>query len=119
MISKLFISEKIHFYLTTYNDPTDPSTSNQGWDQYNPQLQDLTKKNGKRYRVKTEDAVSTMSYLNGLADDMRAYSENPLVKEEDWWFKTHRLHTQDHQWSKWHPSRSFQGREFLAEYPYP
>jgi len=25
-----------------------------------------------------------MSYLNGLADDMRAYSENPLVKEEDW-----------------------------------
>jgi hypothetical protein len=25
-----------------------------------------------------------MSYLNGLADDMRAYLENPLVKEEDW-----------------------------------
>ena len=41
-----------------------------------------------------------MAHLNGLVEDLRAYLENPLAKEEDdQSFKTHRIHNQDHQWS--------------------
>jgi hypothetical protein len=88
-ISLEFKDNKLKFQLINLQVqglPLDPNTPvmRSSWTVYNPQLQDLTKKNGKRYRVRTEDAVSTMSYLNGLADNMRAYLENPLVKEEDW-----------------------------------
>ena len=87
-ISLEFKDNKLKFQLTNlevYYDPTDPSTSNQGWDQYNPQFQDLTKKNGKPYRLRIEWAESTMAHLNGLADNLRAYLENPLAKEDDDW----------------------------------
>ena len=89
-ISLEFKDNKLKFQLTNlevYYDPTDPSTPAHltGWITYNPQLQDLTKKNGKPYRLRIEDAESTMAHLNVLADDLAAYLENPLAKEDDDW----------------------------------
>jgi hypothetical protein len=44
-------------------------------------LEHMFKKNGTPFRVRIESAESTMNHLNGLADDLRAYLENPLAKE--------------------------------------
>jgi len=56
-----------------------------GWVGYDPQLADMFKRNGKPYKVRIEAAESTMDHLNGLADNLAAYLENPLAKEEDDW----------------------------------
>ena len=89
-ISLEFKEGKMKFQLTNlevYYDPTDPASPVhlKGWSSYNPQFQDLTKKNGKPYRVRIEDAESTMAHLNDLANNLAAYLENPLAKEEDDW----------------------------------
>ena len=89
-ISLEFKDNKMKFQLTNlevYYDPTDPSNAPgySGWIGYDPQHMDMTKKNGKPYRIRIESAESTMAHLNVLADDLAAYLENPLAKEDDDW----------------------------------
>ena len=89
-ISLEFKDNKLKFQLTNlevYYDPTDPSNAPgySGWIGYDPQHMDMTKKNGKPYRIRIESAESTMAHLNVLADDLAAYLENPLAKEDDDW----------------------------------
>ena len=82
-ISLEFKKNKLKFRLTkleVYYTPGEIAGLS-GWTTYNPMLEHMFKKNGTPFRVRIESAESTMNHLNGLADYLRAYLENPLAKE--------------------------------------
>ena len=86
-ISLKFKEGKLKFHLTNLELYYTPGEilGLSGWEPYDPPTSRYDQKNGKPYRIRIESSESTMDHLNGLADNLAAYLENPLAKEEDDW----------------------------------
>jgi TonB-dependent SusC/RagA subfamily outer membrane receptor len=82
-ISLEFKKNKLKFELEKLEVYYTPGeiTGLSGWTTYNPKLEHMFKKDGKPFMIRIASAESTMTHLNGIANNLRAYLENSLATE--------------------------------------